>query len=286
MTLKNIIGLDHVVIQAGELDKAADVWRSLGFTVSDRGTHSAVMGTGNYTIMLGEDYIELLGVLTPTERNAPARAFVARRGDGMERVAFTALDSVAGLDEIKSKGFAGTGPFDFSRPVTMPDGRQTEASFRTFLWPVDERPGDLRIFACQHFTRDAVWIPYLQQHANTARRIQRVELLANDPQKAAEHMARLIDQTIVPEADGAKRVPTGGRRGDFVFMNRATLAARHPGLPLDTLPPEGAVALCLAVASPDAAKKALGKHAIDVRNGVVAAPPSAANGVILELSGA
>lgn len=285
MPLKNIIGLDHVVIQAAELDKAADAWRSLGFTVSDRGTHSAVMGTGNYTIMLGEDYIELLGVLTPTERNAPARAFVARRGDGMERVAFTALDSVAGLEEIKSKGFAGTGPFDFSRPVTMPDGRQTEASFRTFLWPVDERPGDLRIFACQHFTRGAVWIPHLQQHANTARRIQRVELLANDPQSAAQQMARLIDQTIVPEPDGALRVPTGGRRADFVFMNRAMLAARHPGVPLDTLPTEGAVALCLAVASPDAARKALGKHAIDVRQGIVAAPPSAANGVILELSG-
>lgn len=284
MTLKNIIGLDHVVIQAAELDKAADVWRSLGFTVSDRGTHSAVMGTGNYTIMLGEDYIELLGVLTPTERNAPARAFIARRGDGMERVAFTALDSVAGLEEIKSKGLPGTGPFDFSRPVTMPDGRQTEASFRTFLWPVDERPGDLRIFACQHFTRDAVWIPYLQQHANTARRIQRVELRANDPQKAAAHMARLIDQVVVPEPDGALRVPTGGRRGDFVFMDRKTLAARHPGVPLDALPPEGAVALCLAVASPDAARKALGKYAIDVRDGVVAAPPSAANGVILELS--
>jgi hypothetical protein len=81
-------------------------------------------------------------------------------------------------------------------------------------------------------------------------------------------------------------VPTGGRRGDFVFMDRATLAARHQGVPLDTLPPEGAVALCLAVASPDAAKRALGDRAIDVRPGVVAVSPSEANGVILELSGA
>jgi hypothetical protein len=284
MALKNIIGLDHVVIQAAELDKAADNWRSLGFTVSDRGTHSAVMGTGNYTIMLGEDYIELLGVLTATERNAPARAFIARRGDGMERVAFTAVDSMAGLAEIQSKGLAGTGPFDFSRPVTMPDGSQTEARFRTFLWPIDERPGDLRIFACQHFTRDAVWIPNLQRHENTARRIIRVELLAKDPKSAAEHMARLIDQAVAAEPDGSMRVPTGGRRADFVFMDRKMLASRHPGVPLDSLPPEGAVALCLAVASPDAARAALGDRALEVRPGVVAVAPEQANGVILEFS--
>jgi hypothetical protein len=74
VALKNIIGVDHAVVMAKNLDKAADGWRSLGFTVSPRGTHSAHMGTGNYTIMLDPDYVELLGVLSPTEHNAPARA--------------------------------------------------------------------------------------------------------------------------------------------------------------------------------------------------------------------
>ena len=31
----------------------------------------------DYTIMFDPDYMELLGVLTPTEHNAPARAFLA-----------------------------------------------------------------------------------------------------------------------------------------------------------------------------------------------------------------
>ena len=44
-----------------------------------RGTHSAHMGSGNYTIMFDPDYMELLGVLTPTEHNAPARAFLEKR---------------------------------------------------------------------------------------------------------------------------------------------------------------------------------------------------------------
>src|SRR3712207_7980499 len=40
--------------------------RRLGFTVSPRGTHSPQMGSGNYTIMLGPDYIELLGIIAET----------------------------------------------------------------------------------------------------------------------------------------------------------------------------------------------------------------------------
>ncbi len=75
---------------------AAENWKRLGFTVSPRGTHSAKMGSGNYTIMLDPDYIELLGVLAETEHNAPARAFLARRGEGIERIAFTAVDAAAG----------------------------------------------------------------------------------------------------------------------------------------------------------------------------------------------
>ena len=81
MTLKNVIGIDHAVVMVRDLDQAAANWRRLGFTISPRGTHSAKMGSGNYTIMLDPDYIELLGVLAETEHNAPARAFLA----GVER---------------------------------------------------------------------------------------------------------------------------------------------------------------------------------------------------------
>ena len=109
MALKNIIGIDHAVAVVKDLDKAAENWKRLGFTVSPRGTHSAHMGTGNYTIMFGSDYMELLGVLTDTEHNAPTRAFLARRGEGIERIAFTAVDSAAGAEEIRARGNASPG---------------------------------------------------------------------------------------------------------------------------------------------------------------------------------
>ena len=103
MALKNVIGIDHVVVMVRDLDEAAETWKRLGFTLSPRGTHSAHMGSGNYTIMLDPDYIELLGVLTETELNAPARAFLAKR-EGVERIASTAIDSTAGAGEIRARG--------------------------------------------------------------------------------------------------------------------------------------------------------------------------------------
>ncbi len=81
MPLKSIIGLDHVVILVRNLATGAETWRNLGFTVAPRGLHTAVMGTANHTIMLGEDYLELIGVVAETERNLQSREFleIARR---------------------------------------------------------------------------------------------------------------------------------------------------------------------------------------------------------------
>ena len=111
MALKSIVGLDHVVILARSLDAAAEDWRALGFTVAPRGIHTAAMGTANHTIMLAEDYIELIGVVADTERNAPTREFLKMRGEGIERSAFTTTSAADGVAEITARGLAGTGPF-------------------------------------------------------------------------------------------------------------------------------------------------------------------------------
>ncbi|WP_137178469.1 VOC family protein [Roseomonas sp. AR75] len=276
MALRNVIGLDHVVIAVRDLDAAAKSWEALGFTMSPRGTHSAHMGSGNYTMMLGDDYMELLGVLVPTDHNAGLRAFLEGR-EGLDRAAFTATDAAAGAEEVRARGFAATGPVAFGRPVPLPGGGEAEARFNVFQWPRDQRPAGLGIFACQHLTRENVWIPELQSHANGATRIVRIEVLAKDPGAAAAHLARLIDREAVRESDGAFRVPSGSTRGDFVFLDRATLAARHPGVALDGLPEEGGAALVLGTKDMAAAAKALGT----APGTTVAAPPSRATGVLL-----
>ena len=278
MALKNVIGVDHAVVMTKNLDKAAEGWRSLGFTVSPRGTHSAHMGTGNYTIMLDPDYIELLGVLSPTEHNAPARAFLDTR-EGIERVAFTAIDAAAGADEIRTRGYAPLGPNDFERPVTMPDGRLSAAKFRTFQWPVKEAPAGMRIFACQHKTRETVWIPELMRHANGAKHLEQVLLVAPEPSKEAAHLSRLTDREGRKEADGAIAVPSGAGRADFVFMTPQQLSTRYPGVSLTGLPERGAAGLVIA-AELAKAEKALGTAGL--RSGAaICVPPAAANGTLL-----
>jgi len=278
VALKNLVGVDHAVVMVRDLDKAAESWRSLGFTVSPRGTHSAHMGTGNYTIMLDPDYIELLGVLTPTEHNAPARALLEQR-EGIERVAFTAVDSAAGAEEIRARGLTPIGPTDFERPVTMPDGRRSAAKFRTFQWPVAEAPAGMRIFACQHKTRDTVWIPELMQHTNGAKRLKQVLLVAPDPAGEAAHLSRLTDREARKDSDGAIAVPSGEERADFVFMTRAQLSARYPGVSLTGLPERGAAVLVIG-ADLAKAEKALGEAGVRSSNNICMAP-AAANGTLL-----
>ncbi|MBM7481059.1 hypothetical protein ACVWWI_005632 [Bradyrhizobium sp. USDA 3686] len=280
MALKNVIGIDHAVVMVQDLDKAAENYRQLGFTISPRGTHSTHMGTGNYTIMFDPDYMELLGVLAATEHNAPARAFLDQRGEGIERIPFTAVDSTAGAEEIRARGLEPIGPTDFERPVTLPDGTISAAKFRTFMWPTAEAPGGVRIFACQHKTPETVWIPELMKHANAAKRIKQTLIATPEPAKEAADLGQLIDREPKAEADGAVTVPSGGDRAEFVYLTLEQLGKRYPGVPLAGLSERGGAALVLVSGDLAATDKALGSAA--VRSGpAICVPPAKANGTLL-----
>jgi hypothetical protein len=228
--------------------------------------------------MLDPDYIELLGVLVETEHNAPTRAFLDKRGEGVERIAFTAVDSTAGAEEIRARGYQPLGPTDFERPVTMPDGSLSAARFRVFQWPVAEAPGGLRIFACQHKTRETVWIPELMKHANGAKRLKQALIVTADPAGDAAHLSRMIDRDVRAEPDGAVAVPSGSDRADFVFLTKDQLGRRYPGVSLTGLPQSGGAGLVLATSDLVAAEKAAG----GVRSGsAVCVAPAAANGTLL-----
>ena len=280
MALKDIVGIDHAVVLVRDLDQAAANWRRLGFTVSPRGTHSPQMGSGNHTIMLGPDYMELLGIIAETPLNAPSRSVLAHRGEGIERVDFTTTDAAGGAEDVRRRGYEPIGPIDFGRPVQLPGGGEAEARFSVFQWPVHEAPGGLRIFACQHKTREAVWIPELQKHANGAQQLKGVLVVSPHPQAEAEHLARLIDGAVRPTSDGAFAVPSGSDRAEFVFMTRDLLARRYEGAALDGVPERGGAGLVIAVDRLDAAATATGSAGARTSSAIVVAP-AAANGVLL-----
>jgi hypothetical protein len=277
MPLKHILGVDHVVVTVRDLDAAAKAWGRIGFTMSPRGTHSPHLGTGNYTTMFGDDYLELLGVLTETDQNKPTRDFLAKR-EGIERTAFTTDDAAAGAAELKARGLEPLGPVHFGRPVDLPNGETGEAKFNVFRWPLDQNPGGMRIFACQHLTRDTVWIPEIQKHANEVRRIARVEILSADPKAAAQKMAGLIDEPAVETPDGW-RVPSGGKRADFLFYDQAQFEKAYPAAVREGAASEGAVALVFGTADLAKAKAASGGIAHGAEQ--VSVPAMHANGVVV-----
>jgi catechol 2,3-dioxygenase-like lactoylglutathione lyase family enzyme len=276
MSLKHVLGVDHVVVAVRDLARSAQDWARLGFTVSPRGLHSALLGTANHTIMFADDYLELLSPLVETDQNRPTREFLTSR-EGIERVAFTTDDAAAGAAEITARGYPALGPVHFGRPVPLPGGGETRAEFNVFRWPLSEQPGGTRIFACQHLTRVAVWLPELQRHANGAVALRRIEILSGDPQAAAAHLSRLVDEPV-RAGDGAWIVSSGGGRADFVFYDAASFASRYPEAVRAGVAPEGVAALVLATHDLAAAVASAGA----ARHGEAASVPAArASGVVL-----
>ncbi|MCZ4353863.1 VOC family protein [Roseovarius aestuarii] len=209
-------GLDHIVLAVQDLDDAADAWRKAGFVVSPRGVHSEFMGTANHTIMFQDDYIELLGVLSETKFNLPTRSFLSA-GEGLERMAMRGQESAKAVAALQSDGVAATGPVDFRRPLVLADGTASEAAFRIFHWPDEPAPGGARLFACEHLTRDTVWLPELMAHPNGARGVRQVEVRVDAPEAEAATLARLLGLSAAPDAKGGMRVQMKPRGADIVY---------------------------------------------------------------------
>src|SRR5438309_2849542 len=81
-----IAGIDHVIVGVRDLDRARAGWSRLGFTLSPLGRHIG-QGTGNYCIMFGSDYIELLGIVDRSDFVQNLDAFLATR-EGLMAMAF------------------------------------------------------------------------------------------------------------------------------------------------------------------------------------------------------
>lgn len=206
--ISNAIGtIDHVVIVVGDLAPSADIYRRLGFTLSPKGVHSEALGTENHTIMLQRDYFELLAVRVPTDRNAEWRKVMAR-GGGVAGVAMATQDPHAARAHWLAAGLAPEPAIKFARAVPRPDGSKMEARFEVVS--LDEVPGTgLRAFVCSQPTRDAVWLPELLAHANTAVGVRRITIGCPDPDVSAAQWQRVLPAARVRSSATGVIVDTG-----------------------------------------------------------------------------
>jgi hypothetical protein len=244
-------GLDHLVIAVADLATAAVTWRALGFTLSPQGFHSAELGTTNHTIMLGRDYIELLGVAQPTAYNERTRRFLAD-GDGAEHFAMAADDADAAAAFIRAQGHEPAGPGYFGRAVERADGSHGEARFGIVRWPEAVRTAGIGLFVCHHATPEWVWLPELTTHRNGAVGIASVFVAAADPAHEATALSRAIGQPVTEMGDGFVVDGEAGRAS----IRFATLASLQTMLSAEALAgtrSEGVVGIDIATRDIDAA---------------------------------
>lgn len=158
------LAIDHAVIAVRDLQAAARAFTALGFTLTPLGRHS--IGSRNHCIMLGSTYLELLEPSSAHPWLAYYRDFVSR-GDGLAALALATDDADAAYRQLVAQGVAAQPPMDLARPVEL-DGENRTARFR--LVQVSRE-----VFLCQHLTRELVWRPRWQSHANGAAELTKVD---------------------------------------------------------------------------------------------------------------
>jgi len=228
--------------------------------------------------MFGQDYFELLMV----PQRLPGREYYydfARIGDGLAAIALK-TDNVRGAyGELTAAALAPSEPVDFSRPVQLPAGTKN-ASFRITQLGLEQTPGG-QVFLCQHFTRDVVWRPEYQTHANTATGLAAIAIVSSEGPATAAAYERLFDVKAKTIAEGLL-VSTGDT--PIAIVDERALAKRLPGVWISARHQPCMAALFIRVTDRDTAEKTLcagGLHPTRMPDGSVALGAAEAHGVAI-----
>ena len=180
-------GLDHVVHAVRDLDAAAEFYRRAGFTVGARNRHA--WGTHNRIVQLQSCFVELLEVAEP-EKIAPHgahsfsfgafnRDFVGLR-EGFSMLILNSGNAVEDARGFETAGIGGFKVFDFAREGTKPDGATVKLAF-SLVFACDPASPHLGFALCQHHFPENFWDPAFQTHANGAKTVSGVAMVAENP---------------------------------------------------------------------------------------------------------
>jgi len=233
--LRSVTGIDHVLVGVRDLEAARGAWQRLGFTTTPRGSHIG-WGTANYCIMFPDDYVELLGIVDPSQFTNDLDRFLAER-EGLMGLAFASRDAAATAAELDRAGAAADGPKDLKRRLELPEGTVLPSFALVFADPA--ATPSVRAFFCQHLTPDLMRQPAWLNHPNGACALIAMTVLVEDLAGHADAYRRLFGEASVAESEGAVRVRAGGH--DLVFAAvdgpladhwRAAVEARPLPLPV------------------------------------------------------
>lgn len=242
-----ITGIDHALVGVADLEAARDSYARLGFTVTPRGRHIG-WGTGNYTVMFENDYLELIGVVDPTQPIHNLEEFL-KTGSGLLNVALATADADGTVQWLRSHSANATEPQDLQRLLDVGDQEET-LRFRNVFLPPELTPG-LNTFACQHLTPEKVRRTAWLSHPNGARGISEVTVVMESIAGVGEAYAKLfgVDAVSGDERKGSITVDTGN--DELWFVTPKAFPERHyDKIFNERLPLPRLAALTLSVADP------------------------------------
>jgi hypothetical protein len=187
--------LDHVVVNVGnQLDDAQNIYRRLGFTLTERGHHS--LGTSNHLAIFGENYLELLGFLGSDKSPRPD---LVDAPPGLHGLVFKVTDSIALASDLATRALLEAAPAEFRRPVRIETGVE-DARFRTVKIRSDLVQNG-RVFFCHHFTPHLVWRNEWRSHPNGVTDIVGFVISAPLPEKSAALYEQIFDTPLLANDD-------------------------------------------------------------------------------------
>jgi hypothetical protein len=177
------------------MDKAAEVYRSLGFRLTERSKHT--LGSINQLAVFESDYLELLGF----SLGQPPRTDIASFPIGLNGLVFSTESADDLFQELTGKDLPVEQPQTFSRPVNLSEGID-EARFRAVRFKHGGASFG-RVYFCQHLTPGLVWRREWQDHPNGATALTRVSIATRCPYQSAEVFRRLFGHANVSCGSGA-----------------------------------------------------------------------------------
>jgi hypothetical protein len=212
--------LDHVVINVkGELEASVDIYRRLGFSLTERGHHS--LGTSNHLAIFGENYLELLGY---EAGKSTARPDVTQAPLGLTGLVFKTQDSQGLFNALQERNIGVETPAEFFRPVRLPDGTTQDARFRTVRLAAElVRNG--RTFFCHHFTPENVWRDEWRDHPNGVTDIVGFVITSPNPAVTAALYDRVFGPGVLAAA-GSQGYSLAAGRARVQFVTPADAEQR------------------------------------------------------------
>ncbi|KAA3516156.1 VOC family protein [Agrobacterium vitis] len=188
MSNTNARPVDHLVLSVETLEAARNRLTALGFTVAPDGRHP--FGTINACVFLADGiYLEPLAIgdsnavdVAYAEGNAflaHDRIFRQGHAEGVSAIVTASNDASADHEVFVAAGMKGGKMLEFSRPVRLPDGSETVASFRLAFAAREVEP--FFLFTCERIDPLPADRSALESHANGVTGLRRVFFYAPQP---------------------------------------------------------------------------------------------------------